>query len=165
MNQPVVPMCPIDAAALVCTRYPGGTVAMAQRLGVSVTTLRHMLNPGVAAFAKLGVVQLLRICEIAASVGVEGAWSPLDAMEMQAGRMAVPLPDANAGGRDAVAHVTSLAQEFAGLMGSFSEAVADGRVTANELDAVRSEALSLIGQVHNLLMYAAVTHVNCKPAA
>lgn len=165
MNEPVAPMCPIDAAALVCGRYPGGTVAMAQRLGVSVTTLRHMLNPGEASTAKLGAAQLMRICEIAAGAGVAGAWAPLDAMELQAGRMAVPLPDAKAGGRDAVAHVTGLAQEFAGLMGSFSEAVADGRVTANELDKVRTEALSLIGQVHNLLMYAAVSHASCKPAA
>lgn len=163
MPHQVAPMSPIDAAAKVCSDYPGGNAAMAQRLGVSVHTLRHMLNPGDGSTAKLGVEQLMRICEVASSAGVAGAWAPLDAMELQAGRMAVPLPDGTAVGADALGHVTGLAEEFAGLMSSFSAAVADGRVTANELDRVRDEAMQLIGEVQSLLMYAAVAHAQSKP--
>lgn len=164
MNETVAPMCPIDAAAVLCSHYPGGTAAMAQRLGISPTTLRHMLNPSPGSFAKLGVEQLMRICEIAHAAGVPGAWAPLDAMELQAGRLAVPLPDVQAAGGDAVAHVSGLAKEFSELLQVFSKSVADGEVSQNELDEVRAEALDLIGQVHHVLMYAAATHASGKPA-
>ena len=163
MSEPVAPMCPIDAAAMVCGAYPGGKAAMAQRLGISVTSLRHMLNPGEHSSAKLGVEQLMRICEIADSAGLQCAWAPLDAMELQAGRLAVPLPDAHAAGGEAVIHVSGLAKEFSELLKVFSKSLADGKVKEYELAEVRAEALDLIGQVHQMLMYAATVHARGKP--
>lgn len=154
----VAPMSPIDAAAKVCSEFPGGNAAMAQRLGVSVHSLRHMLNPGDGSTAKLGVEQLMRICEIS------NDWTPLDAMELQAGRMAVPLPDPHqTGSADAFKHVTGMAGGFSGTVAAFTQAVADGKVSENELQEVQEAAMRLVREVQGMLMHSAVLHERSKP--
>lgn len=127
--------------------FPGGAVALGPMLGKNPATLSHEVNPQYAG-AKLGIEDAVKLTQLSRDLRI------LTSFAVQVECMVIPL---NCGGSfdGGIEAVADLAREFSELVGAFTEAVRDNRVTQNELKRVEAEASHLVASVQR-----AVQHVN-----
>ena len=136
-----------DAFHHLLSRYPGGAHSLAPRLGKAGGTLCHEVRPPAASSAKLGLRTALDM------MALSGDYGPLHVMCAELGHMAVPLPVVDDDGDDDMqaltARLADVAREFAEVMAASAAALADRRVTDNELAHVERQFSELVatGQV------------------
>lgn len=157
--------CPLDEVRRVAHAYPGSLQALALRMSKRAGSLRAELLPPLGSTAKLGLLDAVEIMALGQAVGVPQALQPLDVIEAQFGRMAVPLPSAETmpiGGLPE--RVTCMISEFADVLTEITSASSDGRVTANELKRVRREVAEHIAALQATVAYMQQLHEGGKPA-
>lgn len=143
--------CPRDAAFNAVHDYPGGAAALAPRLGKNATTLCHELTG--QGTAKLGLLDAVKISKLTGSLAI------VQAMCGELGGVFVPLVGSNdAAG---VKGLGVAVREFGEMVGQYAEAIADGRVSANELQSIDREGLQAIASIVDLLNQARASHEAC----
>lgn len=148
----------VDALYRAAHNYPhGGIDALAGRLGISVNSLQHKVNPSYAG-AHCSPGEMAQIMEL---TGDHGA---LQALAARLGYVLLQVPQASADGgfsRELAATV----QEFGQFIGEISHDLADGVVTATELRRIEKEGADALHAMQNLMALAAQIHEVAKPAA
>lgn len=135
----------IDAAYAVVHDYPGGSVALAPRLGMSHAILRGKVNPNDAGH-HLTVAESLRMQLLT------GDHRILQAEAEELGYALLKLPSVDSG--DFACEAMRTVKEFGDFIGSIEESMRDGKVTPNELRRIERElleALAHISALHKLI--------------
>lgn len=154
MSSPV-----LDAAYFMARDYPGGAEALAQRIGKSPVTFRHELRPPEGGSAKLGVQTLLD------AMHLSGDHRPFFAMGAELGYLTVPLPAVDdVAGATTIEAVSAVASEFGQYIAEVGRALADGRVSDNELDSVTRELGELTARAQRLQALLVALNAASKPA-
>lgn len=147
----------MDAARNVAEDYPGGATALALRIDKNATTLQHELNE--TGTAKLGLVTAVKMSKRTRDLRI------LNAFAAEMGALVYLLPDSMLDGSndDAMHLLSKLAGEFNDVVQSFVHTTADGKVTGNELQALRRQwsELQVVGQ--RVVAYAEALHEAGKP--
>jgi hypothetical protein len=131
----------LDAAYLTAQDYPGGAKALAVRMEQKPAVLSHKLNPNDTA-NHLTVTDLMTI------MVMTGNHRALHAACLEFGYMALPLPaQTDDMTTDAL---TDTCKEFADYLQSVTGALADNKVTANELKKVRKELGEMVAAAGKL---------------
>lgn len=131
-----------DAAYHTAHDHPGGVPSLAQRMGTSANTLQHKVS-------LTNGTHHLTLREAVAMQEVTGDARILHAMAGALGYACVSLHvDGEASTLEQVMH---MAQEFGEVLGSVNGAVADGRVTPNEMLECERQAAELIAALNGVL--------------
>lgn len=137
----------LTAAFQLIHAYPGGAVALAPVLGKNPATLSHEVNPNYPT-AKFGLDDAVKLSVWTCDRRIASAFAS------QVGCMLLPLPQGDETGTT-LEDVAAMAREFADLAAEVSKAVADGKVSANELARVQREAAELVGRVETTVKHVA----------
>lgn len=132
----------LDAAYHTAHDYPGGVPSVAQRMGTSPNTLQHKVS-------LTNGTHHLSLREAVAMQEVTGDARILHAMAGSLGYACVSLQVDGEG--STLEQVMHLAQEFGEVLGSVNGAVADGRVTPNEMLDCERRAAELIAALNGVL--------------
>jgi hypothetical protein len=149
-------MSVLDAALYLVKSYPGGYESLAPRVGKPASTLRHEVEA--TGSAKLGLLtaELMTIHS--------GNPCIVQALAHAAGGVFLPgLPAGSSADDLTLLAVSDAIGEVGKLVTAFSESIADGRVTANELRNIEREALDASGKLMHLLAIARQMHEDGKP--
>jgi hypothetical protein len=126
---------PLDAAYHVVHDYePSGAASLAPRLGKSSTQLCHEVKPPPGSMAKLGLVDAVKISDFANDYRILHAFA--EALDHQAVKVEVPESDTVP---DLVAAMLAFSKETAEALSAMHEALADGRLTENEIRRFEKE--------------------------
>lgn len=131
-----------DAAYHTAHAYPGGVPALAQRMAMSHNTLSH----------KVGLnnsTHHLTLREAVTMQEVTGDARILHSMAGALGYACVSLR--TDGGGTTLAEVMHMAKEFGDVLASINSAVADGRVTPNEMQDCERQAAELMAALNSVL--------------
>jgi len=153
----------LDAARHLVRRFPGGIECLAIRLGKRASTLRHEVA-GSDAY-KLGLQDAELITQLAIEEHVENPLQILNVLALNCGAALIPLPGLYDGSGATFEDLAATAKEFAEFVATTSSAVADGRVTGNELRDVDRELSELIGCAQRVRAGLAAIHASAKPEA
>jgi hypothetical protein len=153
----------LDAARHLVRRFPGGIECLAIRLGKRASTLRHEVA-GSDAY-KLGLQDAELITQFAIEEHVENPLQILNVLATNCGAVLIPLPGLHEGSGATFEDLAATAKEFAEFVATTSSAMADGRVTGNELRDVDRELSELIGCAQRVRAGLAAIHAAEKPAA
>lgn len=137
----------LQAAAFnVVADYPGGATALAPLIGKASSTLSHEVDMRCPT-AKLGLHDAGKLTLVTGDLRIVHAFCAL------AGGRFEPLPRAAEAPEHAhpLAAVGHMAHQFAELVSEASRALADGRVTGNELRSIQREAGDLLAALNQLL--------------
>jgi hypothetical protein len=126
----------LDASANACADYPGGVEVVAGRMGKSPSTLYKELQG--AGTAKLGALDAVKIAQITQDVRI-----PL-AFAQACGGLYTPLLPVAPNLADALQAVAHMSKEFGDVLTAVTMALADGRVTQNELREIQAQWLELV---------------------
>lgn len=129
------------AAYHLVNDHPGGAATLAPLLGKHQATLSHEVNPNYPS-AKFGLADAVTLSVYTRKTTV------LDAFAAQMNAVVLMLPTEDEAGTTFSA-LSTMAKEFADLVERVTAAVADGRVSRNELAAVQREASQLMAAVHS----------------
>lgn len=153
----------LDSVRLMARHYPGGTDALAVRLAKSPEVLRKELA-GAKGF-KLGADDAAEISAMCAEARTEHALGFITAWAQRSGCFVIPIPpmDGSPVNSEAVHKMADMARESAELLAETSRSLADGRVSDNELERVKREAMHLVASVQGLLSAMAGLNELCKP--
>jgi len=155
----------LDAFQRLAQAYPGGVAAVAQRLDKHPGTLRHELCPPAGSSAKLGVEDALQIMRLCQQLGMPGALVPLDKIEAEFDRHAVPLMvPRNDLEADLAVDLAKLALRVGQLAEEVAEDARDGEINANELRRIEANGEALLVAAHTLLAHCRAKHEASKPA-
>lgn len=149
----------LDAAYHTVHDYPGGPDALAQRLGKHATTLRHEVRPPAGSTAKLGLQTARTIMEFS------GDHRILHALATEMGQFCIPLPALPEGNEGSADELSRLAREFSDVVGAVATAMADGRVTDNELRMLERQSGELVAAVQRMLRHFSQLNAASKPIA
>lgn len=136
----------LDAALQTVSDYPGGAASLAPRVGLTAGILSNKVNPNCAT-NHLSLVEANRL------MSVTGDHAILQALAAEHGYALVKIedPDASPGLLHGVLDLGVAEGEFSREL---HDALADGRITANEMAALGKAALAyqgtLIGLVRRL---------------
>lgn len=144
----------LDAAFNLIHDYPGGARALAPRIGKNPTSLCH--EASATGTAKLGLADAVKVSTLTGDARI------LNAFADEMGFALIPL-HAAAGADGGVERLGQLAQEFADVIRATGVALADGRVTPNELKRVEREWADLVACGQGLLAHLAQVHAEAKP--
>lgn len=134
-----------DAAYRVAHEFPGGVPALAQRMGMSSSTLMKKVGLTVDTH-HLSLREAVHMQAVAARYDV------LFAMARSLGHVCLPLPDVGAG--DIHARLAQVGAEVGDVFREVQRVLMDGRVTANERRRVAtqvSEAIAALAAVYEVL--------------
>ena len=145
----------LDAAYQLVRAYPGGALSLAPRMGKNPTSLSHEVK--CTGTAKFGLDDA-----VTASV-LTGDLRILNAFASECDCMVLPLPRSLANDNNAMMRVATLAREFGDLVGSVTEATADGAITANELARAQREWSELVAAGQALLSHLEAKHAAAVP--
>ncbi|MPS27576.1 MAG: hypothetical protein E2576_11085 [Alcaligenaceae bacterium] len=124
--------------------YPGGAEALAVRMGISASSLQHKVNPRYPT-AHCSPEEMVEIVELTGDTG------PLIAIAHRLRAVVTFLPALADECDDGLMSRTAEAcREFGELIAEVGEAVADGRVTDNELRRVEAGITDLHKAMHGL---------------
>lgn len=144
-------MTPLDlnaAAYNLVADYPGGATALGPLIGKAASSLSHEVDLRCSG-AKLGLHDAGKLTCVSGDLRIVHAFCAL------AGGRFEPLPGAQQGSAPEHAHplaaVGHMAHQFAELVSEASRALADGRVTGNELRNIQREAGDLLAALNQLL--------------
>lgn len=148
----------LDAARNVAEDYPGGARALAARIDKNATSFAHELAE--TGTAKLGLATAVKMTARTRDLRI------LNAFAADAGCMVLPLPEALAvEGDHALQQLATLAREFADVVSSVTDAVADGTISANELARVERQYGELIAAGQAMLATLHAQHEAGRPGA
>ncbi|MBU0752387.1 MAG: phage regulatory CII family protein [Gammaproteobacteria bacterium] len=122
----------VDAAHAVVHDYPGGSIALAPRLGMSAAILRGKVNPS-------DIGHHLTITESVRMQAMTCDHRILSAEADELGYMLTRIPQV-ASGDIGMAAMRAI-KEFGDFVGSVEESLRDGKVTTNELRRIEKELL------------------------
>jgi hypothetical protein len=122
--------------------YPGGVPALALRMGRNANTLQHKVDP-------LNTTHQLTVREAREMMAFTGDYRMLQAMAAELGHVMLSLRFDPAG--CTLGDLAGVAKEFGELLQAVHDAVADGKVTTNEIRAVERQFAELIAKGNNLL--------------
>lgn len=125
----------LDAAFNLAHDYPGGAAALAVRVQRNPTTLSHELKR--QGSAKLGLDDACKMSALTGDLRI------LNAFAASCNALVVPMAPSE-GDADSFGQLSQLAREFADVVAAQSEALADGRVTYNELRKLEREWSELV---------------------
>ncbi|MGC4366527.1 phage regulatory CII family protein [Hydrogenophaga sp. R2] len=145
----------LDAAHQLVQAYPGGAESLAPRMGKNATTLRHEVNR--TGSAKLGLADAVSMSVLTQDLRV------LNAFAAECGCLVLPMPTLIGGDSGAMLRVAVLAKEFGEVVGSVTEAAADGRVSANELHRVQEEWSQLVAAGQQLMSHMQAQYEAGRP--
>lgn len=145
----------LDAAHHLVQAYPGGAEALAPRVGKNATTLRHEVNR--TGQAKLGLGDAVSMSVLTSDLRI------LNAFAAECGCVVMPTPAALAGGGAAMHRVAALAREFGELVGDVTQAMADGRISANELADIERNWAELQAAGQSLVAHFRAEHLAGQP--
>ena len=131
-----------DAAYHTAHDFPGGVPALAQRMGMSQHTLAHKV-------CLHNATHHLSLREAVRMQGVAGDVRILHAMAAALGHVCISM-HVQPGG-STLEDITRMAGEFADVMRATTDAVADGRVTVNEMHECERQAAELAASVNTML--------------
>ena len=135
----------IDAAYAVVHDYPGGSVALAPRMGMSHAILRGKVNANDTGHH-------LTVAESVRMQHMTGDHRILFAEADELGYMLVHIPSIDAD--DFAVEALRTVKEFGDFIGKCGDVLADGKVTRNELKQVERElieAMAHITRLHQLI--------------
>lgn len=137
----------IDAAHATVQRYPGGSESLGPRIGISPAVLRNKVNPNTTTHR-------LALEEADEIMGVTGDFQILHALAQRHGFALTKLDDSEAA-PNITTGVLALNAAIGDLSRSIAEAIADGRITPNELKGIDAAAsagqqmlITLLSSVH-----------------
>lgn len=146
----------LDAARCVAEDYPGGAHALAARIDKPPSTFAHELAG--AGGAKLGLKTAVAMSTRTGDMRI------LNAFAAELGAMVLPLPVLSIdAGEDALRLVGDMAREFGDVVAAYSAALADGKVTANELAHLGRQWGELEVVAQRMLAHATAVHEAAKP--
>lgn len=145
-----------DAPRYLARNYPGGAAALAVRMGMSPNTLQHQLDPHCPGH-KLGWDTVVEMSVLADDPVA------LNAFALQMRRTTLPLPDLEMAGECVLQGVAQLTRELSDYLAHVSEALADGQVTDNELQACERELGELIAAGQHLQAVLRARNLAAKP--
>lgn len=147
----------MDAARNLAEDYRGGAVALAARIDKNPNTFAHEL--GEQATAKLGLRTAVKMSKRSGDLRI------LNAFAAELGCMVLQLPEAlMVEGNDAARDLGAMAKEFAEVVAEVMQSQSDGRVTENELAAIRRQWAELLAAGQKTLHTLAQQHEAGKPA-
>lgn len=122
-----------DAAFATVHDYPGGSESLGPRMGMDAAVLRNKVNPN-------NTTHHLRLDESVRMQGVSGDHRICRAMNEELGYLP-PIPRVAAGVSDAalLETYTKLMSELGDFSQKFHQALADGKLTAREVDGLQGE--------------------------
>jgi hypothetical protein len=127
----------IDAAYATAHDYPGGTVSLAPRLGMSSAVLRGKVNPNDACH-KLTLSEALNMQILTGDTRI------LHAMADELNFVCIPGGTFDDVADDALLDLFStMIQRLGYFSRAFHDALSDGRVTEKEFESIRTEFYSL----------------------
>lgn len=139
-----------DAAFHTVHDYPGGAMALAVRLGVNGMTLSHQVNPNNLGRFSLSIEKATDIQALAQDYRI------LHSMARELGHVAIKVDQAEE--ENVMANIADTVREFSGYLTSVTDAVADSRVTDNELREIDAHLCEMVQQANHLR--ATVAHMN-----
>lgn len=146
----------LDAAHQMVQAYPGGAESLGPRIGKNPTTLRHEVNRTGAA--KLGLVDAVSMSVMSGDPRI------LNAFNAECGYVAFRLPSVEGVcDESTIRSVSELAREFGELMGTVTQAAADGRITGNELHQVQGAWSELVAAGQAMVSQLEAQHNAAKP--
>lgn len=134
-----------DAAYRVAHEFPGGVPALAQRMGMSSSTLMKKVGLTVDTHH-------LSLREAVHMQAVTGRFDVLYAMAKSLDHVCLPVPDQAAG--DVHARMAAVGAEVGDVFREVQRVLADGRVTPNERKRVATqvaEAIAALAAVYEVL--------------
>ena len=130
---------PLDALYIAARKYPGGIEALAARMDVGAPTLYKMLRRDVTTH-RLSFDHFEQIIDLLMSAGcVDAAAIPLRALCWAQGLVAVPLPDDGCSPTSLLMQVSSTFAEGGEVAGAINDALADGVLSAREVDNIHTQ--------------------------
>lgn len=143
-----------DAAYHTVHDYPGGAMALGIRLGVNGMTLSHQVNPNNVGKFSLSIEKATEIQALA------GDFRILHSMARELGHVAIKVDEAD---EDSVmASIADTVREFSGYLTSVTNAVADSRVTDNELRDIDAHLCEMVQQANHLRAVVAAMNQQLK---
>lgn len=137
----------IDAAHATVQRYPGGSESLGPRVGISPAVLRNKVNPNTTSHR-------LALEEADEIMGVTGDYRILHALAQKHGFALTKLDD-TAAAPSITSGVLALNAAIGDLSRSIADAIADGRITPNEMKGIDAAAtagqqmlITLLSSVH-----------------
>lgn len=128
-----------DARYNLARAYPGGIEMLARRMGMSVNVLRNKLAPGIKTHVITDEEDSL-IIEYCEEARVVDPCRALIAKNWRHRLIAFPLPDADhLSSSDLAQAMCHTVKEFADVMSTTSNALADGKVSVAEMDVMEKE--------------------------
>lgn len=131
----------IDAAYAVVHDYPGGSVALAPRMGMSHAILRGKVNPNDQGH-HLTVAEALRMQQMTGDHRILFA----EAEELGYALLRLPYVATDDFAQEAMRTV----KEFGDFIGKCGDVLADGKVSRNELKQVEIELLEAMAHITRL---------------
>ncbi len=153
----------LDAAHQLAREYPGGLDILATRLGKSPFTLRHELTR--QGSAKFALSDAEAATEFALAVKMPNPLRILQSFAQNVGARVIVLPEIAEGQDDTLKGLAEAASAFSQFVNSVAMAVADGKVTANELQEVDRRLSALVGHSTAVQALLAAIHNAAKPQA
>jgi hypothetical protein len=132
----------MDAACNTAHSYPGGTAALALRMGVNPNTLAHKVDPSKGTHV-LGLKEALMMQKFSGDKRITHA------MCAALGGVFIEI-DSNDSG-SSLAQVSKMITEFGESINEMQKAASDGVVTPNEMAKCEKEASELLASVNNAL--------------
>lgn len=148
------------AALHLARRYPCFD-ALANLMGKRPDTLRKELA-GVEGY-KWGVDDQELLIQLCQAAKVTDALAPITAAAANAGALLLLLPAASEDHAPTFKCLADAAQEFGVFMTEVGAAIADGRVTANELKRVEQDFCNLVAKGQACLQNLKALHEGGKP--
>lgn len=144
------------AAQNVAEDYRGG----ARQLGIDIDhkALSHELNE--TGTAKLGLKTAVKMTQRSKDLRI------LNAFAATVGCMVLPLPETMAvEGDDAMQLVSKLMAELNDTVQAYVGAMSDGKVTGNEVEAIKRQGGELQVALQKLVAHAVTMHQEAQPVA
>ena len=146
-------MKPLDAAYHVVHDYePDGAASLAPRLGKSPTTLCHEVKPPPGSMAKFGLVDAVKATDLTEDFRILHAFA--EAVNHRCVKVTIPEVDSH---QDLLGAMSTFAKETAEALLAMHAAIADGRISENEIRRFEKEvgdiapaACSLVARMRTL---------------
>lgn len=126
--------------------------AIAEELDMSASYLYKAALPDTDTAGPDATGVRFPLKKLTALTRITNDFTVLDYIERMVGRVAFPLPPANTGLQELHEAATEAIAEFGDVMRVYGEAVADKRITSEELDNFEVEAHEAIQAICNLLV-------------
>jgi len=162
-----IPMHPLDELYQACRKYPGGIDALADRMGTTRAMLYNKLRQGVRSHYIHFDDELSEILFCLQETKVPDATRALEAICWRHGMLAIPAPGSNVEGVEQKQALKLLGEQLktnAEAMTSFTDAIEDGKITANEMIRIEASFATAWRSMWQILSAARSAHAGQNTA-